>query len=258
MKSRLGVWGAGVRQALADGVAFLEHWRERKAPAPTADELERGALWIFPGINGGDWSLVEVRRGLRDGGVDLAMHTVRWGGWTSPFTHLTHLEGNRRHCVETALCIKQYHQKYPEAPIHLLGYSGGAGLALLTAEALANDVPVENIVLVHAAVSPTWDMRRALGHVRGRLVNVCARSDWFMLGLGTAVFGTIDRKHTASAGKNGFDMGRAVADEGLRGRVVQRAWEPEMLAVGHLGSHFTSLLYHYTRRFIAGYFNGRG
>ena len=34
-------------------------------PKPTPEKMQAGAVWMFPGIFGDDWSLAEARRGFR-------------------------------------------------------------------------------------------------------------------------------------------------------------------------------------------------
>ena len=54
------------------------------------------------------------------------------------------------------------------------------------------------------ALSPTYDLSRALRAVRREMVVFWSPLDVIILGAGTRVFGTIDRVKTASAGLVGF------------------------------------------------------
>ncbi|MCH9022625.1 MAG: hypothetical protein IID32_07650, partial [Planctomycetes bacterium] len=175
-------------------------------PKPTVCELERGAIWIFPGIFGGQWFLADARRGFRDAGVDRA---ILGHDWNRPpilgtLANLMDEKGNRLAADEVARQIKAYREAHPRAPIDLVGYSGGAGMVLMVAEALPEDIRLGNMILAHGAVSPDYDLEKVMKRLDGKLVNFHSSHDWLMLGLGTQVFGTMDRKFVASAGKDGF------------------------------------------------------
>ncbi len=221
---------------------------------PTPDELDRGLVWVFPGIEGGRITISGACRGLRDAGVDSAIEIFDWqrGLWGA-LANLTAYAANRRRAAVTAERIVEYHNNHPDAPIDLVGYSGGGGIAIMVAEALPPGVPLRNVVLVQAAISQRYDLTCALSHIDGHLVNVYSPRDYVMLGIGTYVFGTMDRVHEAAAGKNGFAVEAAIPDPTLRRKLVQAPWRREMLCSGHYGGHFAILLRGWNRRFVAPY-----
>jgi pimeloyl-ACP methyl ester carboxylesterase len=223
-----------------------------QTPAPTAREEDRGLVYVFPGINGGPWYLGEAYRAYRDAGVDCA---IRIDEWDLPLHdglgHLQNLKVNRSHAATVAGRLAEYRAEHPDAPICLVGYSAGGGIALLVTEALPTDVQLRNVVLVQSAVSPTYDLTPALQRIDGQLVNLHSPLDWFILGWGTRNFGTVDRAHVASCGKDGFDLDKAVQDETLRARVVQRPWQPEMIWSGHDGGHGGILLHAWNKKYVA-------
>ena len=133
----------------------------------------------------------------------------------------------------------------------LVGYSGGGGLAILIAEALPKDTHLRNVVLAQAAISPDYDLSAALSHVDGRIINLYCPSDFLILGVGTSVFGTIDRSYTESAGKVGFDVERAVPDAQSRDKLIQIRWSADMLSTGHLGNHAAIVLREWNRKYVA-------
>ena len=63
--------------------------------------------------------------------------------------------------------------------------------------------------------------------------------DVVTLGLGTLVFGTVDRVHTVSAGMVGFRVPKDLDAEGERlyRKLHQVRWTPEMVSSGNLGGH---------------------
>lgn len=222
------------------------------APPPaTPDEYDRGVVWLFPGVEGGAWQMKTPARALCDAGVDLAFEVHDWWKPFGSVVNLTDLESNRRAAAGIARRIGDYRASHPAQPVHLVGYSGGGGLALLVVEALPPGVYVENVVLVQAAISPGYDLTRALQHLSGRIVNLYCPSDRLTLGAGTTLMGTIDRQYGPAAGKVGFDLPRAVRDPAWRARVVQESWGPEARRTGHLGGHLGILGYEWNRAFVA-------
>ena len=220
----------------------------------TAPQEQHGLVCVFPGVGTGVWHMGRVCQAYRDAGV---VADVRIKKWDTPvfnaLGHLVNYDRNRAHAAVVAAEIAQYRQAHPAAAIDLVGYSAGGGKAVMVVEALPEDIRLRNVVLVQAALSPTYDLTEALRHVEGKLVNLYSPGDWFILGLGTKVFGTIDRTRTASAGKNGFDLVAAVPNETLRSKVVQRGWTREWLRRGHVGTHLSSLLYRWNRTYVAPY-----
>lgn len=203
---------------------------------------------MFPGINGREW-FAGAYRGLRDGGVEAAIRVHDWKGAEI----VANLSDYRNRAAADAIAaeLAAYRAKHPGSPIDLVGYSGGGGLAIMVAEALPPEVRLRNVVLAQPAVSRDYGLCPALEHVDGRLVNFYCPSDWVILGAGTTVFGTIDRKHVASAGKEGFDLQAAVPDEDMRNLVEQRAWSWDMFWTGHAGGHLGLAMREWNKRYVA-------
>ena len=201
-----------------------------------ATEPTRGVIVMIPGVEGGAWQLAEARAGLIKGGVSDHLMAIDWG--VRPFgslVNLSDLEANQRRAAIIADRITREHRENPSRPIRLIGYSGGGGLALLVASALPEDVRLEQIILFAAAISPTYDLTRALQRARGGIVNFYSAQDRVVLGLGTRTFGTIDRSKCDAAGQVGFQTpdGRIRERPGL----IQIAWTPAWRRLGHDGGH---------------------
>ncbi len=217
--------------------------------SPTSAEFERGLVWMLPGINGRPY-FKDAYRGLRDGGVDAAIEVYDWHGST-PLENLQSEEANFQAAREIAVHISDYAQHYPGRPIDLVGYSGGGGLAPMIAAALPRTVYLRNVILVQPALSPGYDLTPCAQRVDGQIVNLYCSSDRLILGAGTVVFGTIDRKFVASAGQVGFDINTALPDPELRERFTQRKWSFDMLSTGHIGGHMGIAFYKWNREVVA-------
>lgn len=223
-------------------------------PETPVDRLSgRQLIWLFPGVEGGTWSMREVARAIHDAGITADIRIHNWERPLGIIRNLTAVERNRRSAQLIADWIVNYHRRYPDAPIDLVGYSGGGGMALMTAEALPPHMRVRNVLLVHPAVSPGYDLTPALQRLDGLLVNFWSELDVVMLGVGTTVFGTMDRRHGASAGMRGFDPDAAVTDPNLRPRLIQRKWTWKAAHAGHIGLHLCILLYEWNREYVVPY-----
>ncbi|MCG3138132.1 MAG: hypothetical protein HJJLKODD_01992 [Phycisphaerae bacterium] len=219
---------------------------------PTSQELQRGMVWMMPGVSGWVPEIYPAYRAFRDAGVDRAIRVNdRWFRAWGMFRNLQEIERNRALAAEFAAEIIEYRKNHPHQPIDLVGYSGGGAMVLFIAEALPEDIHLRNIVLCQAAISPDYDLQPALRRVTGHIVNFHCPSDGFMLGWGTRQFGTMDRKFVESAGRNGFNIEQAIADSRQRDRLRQVAWNRDMFWTGHWGTHLSMLAYGWNRRYIA-------
>ncbi|MCP4710594.1 MAG: hypothetical protein GY869_18375 [Planctomycetes bacterium] len=251
-----------------------------QAPEPTLSQMEQGIVYMIPGIEGVNWLTRSSGKALADGGIESAIYLYEWRIPMGLLVNLVNYQGNLEEAEELARSILEYQEQYPGRPVDIVSYSGGCGLTLMVLEALPADCRVRNVIMVHAAVDPKYDLREALGHVEGKLVNFYSPWDWLLLGLGTSVFGTIDRQHTFSAGNKGFTLesldssledtpklrlavppkdlsvgmaGMARPTEELRGKVIQHQWEWGMFGTGHYGGHFPMGSYAWTKEYVAPY-----
>jgi hypothetical protein len=162
--------------------------------------------------------------------------------WTHGKGHiLKDLQDTRNHAKKTAELaekLNRLHEADPDRPIFLIGRSGGSVLALGATEELPPQT-LERIILLSAAVSPTYDLRPALRATKQEIVSFYSDLDWFVLGWGTWQFGTADRFYTPSAGKSGFVVPPDADEETAAQyrRLVQIGWTPGMILRGNTGGH---------------------
>ncbi len=214
-----------------------------RPPASTPYERQRGLVLVLPGIEGPSPWNASIARGLHDGGVDRAVEVYDWGTQAGVLTwwlHLAHHGRNIDQARELAEFIRDYRAAYPSAPIDLIGHSGGAGILLLALEQLPASVRVKSAVLLAAAVSPDYDLTRALGRTERGIWNFYSGRDVAFLGAGTVLFGTIDRAHTVAAGAVGFDTSRSSGDPAhdvYARKLHQVAYADGMAFTGNFGTH---------------------
>jgi pimeloyl-ACP methyl ester carboxylesterase len=208
----------------------------------TADELKNGLVLILPGVEGPSRFNANIARGLREGGVKSAIQVYDWGtgsalGW---MVHLTALERNRHQARRIARRILAYQSAFPNRPVHLIGHSGGGGIAVLALEYLPPESKVTGALLLAGAVSPDHDLRRALSRTELGIWNYYSKKDIGFLTLGTSIFGSIDRRHGRAAGAVGFKQPPYLSknDRALyQTKLHQVAYSKRMRKSGHIGSH---------------------
>jgi pimeloyl-ACP methyl ester carboxylesterase len=174
-------------------------------------------------------------------------HEVRDFVWTTGFGNLVRDVKDTANLMERADQLAKevmcYKAANPDCPIYLVGHSGGTGIVLATAERLP-PATLERIILLSPAVSPGFDLRRALRATSAEIVSFHSPLDLFWLTWGTTHYGTIDRVHTAAAGVHGFVVPADLDAEGkaLYGRLVQIGWKPEMLLEFRGGFHVSTIM----------------
>ncbi|MFH1417555.1 MAG: hypothetical protein ABII12_04615 [Planctomycetota bacterium] len=207
----------------------------------TEQRAQRGLVIVLPGIEGRSVWNVNIARGLDEGGFKGAIEIFDWGTAVpgGAIINLTDLERNRLVAQQLKRRIMRYRRQQPGRPVHLVGHSGGAGVALLTIEDLPRDAPLTSAILLAAAVSPTHDLRCALRRTEYGIFNYYSPYDKGFLVLGTGLFGTIDRQHGAAAGAVGFKkpMGMDEEDAAVYDKLHQIKWKSEMRRQGHYGGH---------------------
>jgi pimeloyl-ACP methyl ester carboxylesterase len=187
-----------------------------------------GLVVILPGIEGESELNHDIRDGLMEGGVDYALVIRPWGvpvPGVGMLVNQTNFLGNRLAGAGVARMIAEYQNSHPGRPVYVVGHSGGGGVAVFTAEALADmegDHRVDGLVLLSASISGDYDLGKALGRSRNGLVNFYNAEDTALLGVGTTVLGNVDGGRAPSAGRVGFQrdfphLYQVEADPGLGG-----------------------------------------
>lgn len=212
--------------------------RSRVAPWRHESRRSEGLTLILPGIEGESLLNHDVVFGLVDAGVPGA---IEIDDWTSghPALGLWHLWDRRRHQREArriAERIVEQYRQHPEAPIHLIGHSGGGAMVVLVLAALPETVRVTTATLLNAAVSRSHDLTQALTRLERGLWNFSAVGDWFFVTLGTLVCRSLDGVHTVCAGAWGFTS--PDQSSGSWSGLHERPWSWRDAGRGHGGGHF--------------------
>lgn len=225
-------------------------------PYDTFARRERGLVLVYTGIEGRSPLNESICHGLNDGGVNTSIDLVDWT-IKVPGAYLLNLRNesrNRRKAEDYADRIIRYRMAHPEGKVILVGQSGGAAMALWTAESLPADQKVDGIILLAAAVSSEYPLGPALAKSRRGIISFHSRRDWLFLAAGTTFYGTMDGKHTTAAGMDGFEVPIRGAAAKQYARLYQVAWGPEMdktwMFGGHLGSGSRQFVTRYVAPFV--------
>jgi len=221
-------------------------------PYVTPARLDRGLVIVLPGIEGRSRFNEDICRGLDAAGVDWAIELHDWTSWLGPLYNLRAEVENRQKAREVGWRIARYHWDYPDRPVVLVGQSGGAAIAIWTAEGLMRGHKVEGLILLAASISPGYPLEFALANTRRGIVNLHSSRDLLLLGVGTTVAGTMDGRHSASAGQAGFRQPPSELREELGyDRLYPVPWRPEMGQAGNPGLHITSGAMGFVAEFVA-------
>lgn len=182
---------------------------EQNAKYMTPERQDKGMVIILPGIEGESGANRNIRKGLERGGVERALPIMHWGRpipGVGMVLNQVDFIGNRLAGERIAKRIMAYQDQYPGRPVHIIGHSGGGGVAIFAAESLPDDREIEGLILLSASISSAYDTSKALSRCRQGIVNFYNKGDAALLGVGTAVMGTVDGTHGPSAGLIGFDL----------------------------------------------------
>lgn len=204
--------------------------------------LEHGLIIILPGIEGCSSVNDSIARGLVAGQLSHAIQIFDWRRFRpwNPL-HLAMQQHNRTQARVVAELIVNYQRDFPGQPVHLIGHSAGAGMALFVLEHLKEDQAVTSVTLLSAAVSRRFDVERLLDRTTAGIWNFYSPLDLPTVGFGTMLFGTMDRCHAVSAGALGFltqNHDSVYSKEPQQPRLNQIPYQKSMAKSWNFGGHF--------------------
>ena len=226
-------------------------------PLSCSSRLEHGLIIILPGIEGCSTVNDSIARGLVAGQLSHAIQIIDWRRFRpwNPL-HLAMQRHNRTQARVVAELIVSYQRNFPGQPVHLIGHSAGAGMALFVLEQLQEDHAVTSVTLLSAAVSRKFDVGRLLNRTKAGIWNFYSALDLPTVGIGTMLFGTMDRRHTVSDGALGFvttnhDSVSPENSQKPRPRLNQIPYQKIMARSWNFGGHFGSTNAVFVRENIA-------
>jgi pimeloyl-ACP methyl ester carboxylesterase len=206
------------------------------------ERLDQGYTIVLPGIWGAQPVDYGIVMGLKDGNVPSAIELYDWTDGALRLVHnLRAIDHNQREAHKIAAKIVAYQDRYPGRSVHLVGYSGGAGVAVLTLEALPPGRRVTNAILLAPTLASNYDLRPAIGHTTHGIRNFYSPLDVPILMVLSTAFGTTEGQHVAAAGAIGFQAPKDAGPEAQREyelQVLQQSYNLDMLKDWHPGGHF--------------------
>lgn len=219
------------------------------------ERYDHGLVLVLPGIEGRSIWNRDIALGLDAGGVSSAIEIWDWTyGPAALVYNLVSRERNEQEAQRLADHVEAYRAQYPARPVHMIGHSGGGGIAVLALECLPAERPIELALLLAPALSPQYDLSTALQRTRGGIYNFYSHKDVTLLKVGTSVFGSIDRARGEAAGAVGFVMPPEAGPQTqalYRNALRQIGWTPRLLRFGADGSHVGWTSQRFARRYLA-------
>ena len=201
-------------------------------PAEVEPGPDSGLVLVADGVGGLHLCGIGLKYVM---GAGRGPHRVKlhdWGhGLGRWHADLANVANHKAQAEALAAEVRAWKTERPGSPVYLVGKSGGTGIVVRALEHLAPDT-IEAAVLLAPAISPGYDLSKALKAVRREMIVFWSPYDVVILGIGTRIFGTIDRVRSVSAGLVGFRAG-----PGQLGKLRQIRWRPKMIKSGYLGGH---------------------
>ena len=204
--------------------------------------LDAGYTLVLPGVDGPSFVNSNMAQGLQDAGLSTAIEVHDWttGHFCLFPVHLRHTERNRQQAQRLVAKIVAYQDQYPGRPVHLLGHSGGCAIIVWALEALPDGRTVTSATLLAPAISRKYDLSTALARTSEGIWNYHSPVDALFLVAGTTLAGTVDGRHTPSAGAYGFISPADLTPQQsalYQSRLHQVPYDWKMLANGNHGGH---------------------
>ncbi|HEX4793840.1 MAG TPA: hypothetical protein VH370_08620 [Humisphaera sp.] len=194
----------------------------------------------LPGIAGNRWVDKQMTSGLRDAGYSGELLTYDWTDNEPGISALRALKRNQAEAAKIADIITAHYHADPALRIIITSHSGGTGLAIWALEKLPADVKVDTVMLLSSALSPDYDLSKALAHLRGTCYSFYSENDVLVLNTGTKLFGTIDGKKCESAGEFGFIFPET-ADAKQYAKLIQKPYDKSWMQYDNIGDHMGSM-----------------
>jgi hypothetical protein len=223
------------------------------APAPATRAVSHDdTLHIhLPGIGGYRNIDRGLLRGLREGGYDVKLKPFDWTGADAGLAALVATQRHREESTKLAQLIREHARRNPGGRITVTAHSGGTGIVTWALEQLPGSVQVDTVVFIAPALSPEYDLSRALARVRDKVYVFYSPYDAAVLGIGTKMLGTVDGVKAEASGKVGFTRPATAADERQYEKLVQVPYQSAWIKLGNIGDHIGGLSRPFSRAVLA-------
>jgi hypothetical protein len=239
-----------IAMALSGATRAAEPAEAKPVAAARPEQPPHTWLLHLPGIAGTKWVDKEMTGGLRDAGYAGTLEVYDWTGNDPGLSALMAYKRNQVEAQKIADKITARFRADPGVRIVLTGHSGGTGVGIWALEKLPDDVTVDTVMLLSSALSPQYDLSKALAHVRGKCYSFCSENDVLVLGAGTKMFGTIDGIKTDAAGEFGFVF-PTDGNAGQYEKLVQKPYDKSWMQYHNIGDHIGDMSRPFSRNILA-------
>lgn len=219
-------------------------------PAGVAPAARKTWMLHLTGISGRKWVDDQLVEGFHEAGFPGDIEVYDWTGDNAGLGALKGLVHNQVEAQKVADLITDKYRKDPGLRIIVTGHSGGTGIATWALEKLPADVKVDDVIFMASALSPDYDLSRALAHVRHRCYSFCSQYDILVLAVGCRTFGTIDGKKTEAAGYFGFVFPPG-GDLIQYGKLIQKPFDKAWMKFGNIGDHMGCMVHGFAGNVVA-------
>jgi hypothetical protein len=204
----------------------------------------------LPGIGGYRGVDRALLRGLRDGGFDASLKPYDWTGEDAGLAALVATQRHRAESTQIARMIVDHAARRPGGRITVTAHSAGTGIITWALEQLPSTVQVDTVVFIAPALSPQYDLSRALARVRDKIYVLYSPYDAAVLGMGTKMLGTVDGVKAEASGKLGFTM-PPTADKAQYDKLVQIPYQSQWIKLGNIGDHIGGMSRPFVKAIVA-------
>lgn len=213
-----------------------------QTPQPFPPVASAGRIIVLPGIHNTLFHLNGFFEMTRASLPNFEIDKRKWGITFLGIRNLRAERDNIEFAQAVAADITQWRSEHPNELLYLMGYSGGGGVAALVVSELPPGVEIDRLILIAPAISADFPIEQhAHDHIREFATNFSSRRD-IQVGLGTRLFGTIDRKYEYAAGYDGFTSESE--------KLAQWFWDEADRKSGHRGNHVAYLSRRWQRDFL--------
>jgi hypothetical protein len=214
----------------------------------------------IPGIAGESFVDHTLRKGIVDGfaerGTKVQFRIYDWTENDPGIPALQAFKRNHEEAKKIAEIISNAVAEDPKRTIYITCHSGGAGLVSWALEDLPANIQVDMVLYIAPALSPGYDLSRALSHVRKSAYVFWSENDTAVLNAGTKIFGTIDRVYSPAAGYTGFAIPDA-ADKTQYAKLHQFPYSAAWVRYDNDGDHIGPMMTPFAQNVLAPTLQGK-
>jgi pimeloyl-ACP methyl ester carboxylesterase len=226
----------GLLQAPAFGQPKKENPKDPpkkvEPPRPTFKHLDgRNIVFVVDGAANGTIAGDHLRELNDDRQLGLVIRSVPWCRHNAAFEDLVDVEAQTHAAVMMARSVAAIRKDAPNARIFFVAHSVGTHVALMAAE-MSPPKSIDRVILLHPAVSCTYDLTLALKNTRMGIDNFWSSEDSILDAM-VQHKATADGQKVPAAGRVGFQLAsRDKKDIEAYRAVRQYGWSAEYAGSG--------------------------